>query len=223
LERIVNVTKLCVAVTACIATAGLASAAHAAPVPTAPTPVNLIRDASAEGATVDPNGGKVHVKGWTVKHSDQFTAVGYGAPGFPDKTSPRPKHAGKNFFAGGPDGSSATGTQVDSLSAHRNLISAGHAKFNLSGWIGGFSSQRDHATVSVTWLNAHGNAVGDVTTIGPVSPGARHNVTGMLHRHASGSVPKTAHSALITVHMGRADGQYNDGYADKLSLTIVHK
>jgi hypothetical protein len=218
-----KITTFCAAAAACVATAGLASAAAAAPVRTAPSPVNLIHDASAEGATPTTAGGKVHVKGWTVGHKDQFTAVGYGAPAFPDMHSPGPRHRGKNFFAGGPSGDSAEGTQIESLADYRHLIAAGNAKFALTGWLGGYSSQRDQATLSVTWRNGHGHAVGDVTTIGPVTPGARNNVTGMLYRHTSGGVPTHARSVLVTLHMGRADGTYNDGYADKLSLTIVHK
>lgn len=210
-------------VAASITTVGLAAAAGAAAERAAPAPVNLVRDGGAEGATPDASGGKVHVKGWTVARSDQFTAVLYGTFGFPDDNSPGPNHHGDNFFAGGPDGTSAKGTQVVSLSDYRNLISNGNAEFTMSGWLGGFSSQRDDATLSVTWRNGSGNAVGDVTTIGPVSAGARDNVTGMLHRHKTGSVPKAARSALITLHMGRADGVYNDGYADNLSLTITHK
>lgn len=223
LERIVRITQFCAGAAVCIATVGLASAAAATPGRAAPAPVNLIRDASAEGATPDSSGGKVHVNAWKVSHSDQFTAVLYGTSGFPDDSSPGPKHHGKNFFAGGPDGSSAKGTQVDSLSNRRHLISAGKATFTLAGWLGGFDSQRDDAMLSVTWLDTHGDAVGSVTTIGPVSVHARKDVTGMLHRHTSGSVPRRARSVLVTLHMGRADGTYNDGYADKLSLTVTHK
>ena len=218
-----NITKLGAVLAAGIATAGLASAAGAVPGRIAHAPVNLIRDASAEGATPDSLGSKVHIKGWTVGHSDLFTAVGYGATGFPTDHSPGPIHHGKNFFAGGPDGASAKGTQVDSLRGYRHLISAGNAKFTLAAWIGGYRDQADHATVSVTWLNGHGHAVGDMTVIGPVGPAARHDRTGMLYRHQFGLVPRGAHNALITVRMARAAGKYNDGYADRLSLTIVHE
>lgn len=218
-----RIPRFCVPVAVCVAAVGLASAAGATAGRAAPAPVNLIRDASAEGATPDAFGGKVPVKGWTVSHSDQFTAVAYGTPAFPDHSSPGPNHAGDNFFAGGPDGTSANGTQIAALGDFRNLISAGNAHFDLAGWLGGFSSQRDAATLSVTWRNGAGNPIGAVTKIGPVTAAARNNVTGMLRRHASGPVPTHARSVLITLHMGRADGTYNDGYADKLSLTITHK
>jgi hypothetical protein len=211
------------AIVLCLASVAVAPAAGARSTRAATTPVNLIRNAGAEGATPDSVGGKVHVNAWTVAHADQFTAVAYGVPAFPDQNSPGPLHRGDNFFAGGPDGTSANGTQIVSLSDYRTMISAGNAAFDLSGWLGGYSSQRDAATLSVTWRNGAGDAVGAVTKIGPVSAAARQDVTGMLRRHASGAVPVKARSVLVKLHMGRADGTYNDGYADNLSLTITHK
>jgi hypothetical protein len=218
----VKLTSFCAAALACVATAGLAPAAgatrrHAA------DPVNLIRDASAEGATPDASGDKVPVKAWTVSHHSQLTAVAYGAVSFPGKTSPGPHNRGKNFFAGGPSGDSAKGTQIDSLRGYWHMIAAGNAQFTLAGWLGGYATQHDYATLSVTWLNAHGRPVGDVTKIGPVGPIARHNRSGTLKRRVTAAVPKRAHSALITLRMVRKEGVYIDGYADKLSLTIAHK
>lgn len=218
-----KLVSLCATAAACVATAALAPAAGAAADRTAPAPVNLIRDAGAAGATPTSGGDKVHVKGWTVSDHSQFTAVAYGAPGFPDENSPGPKHRGKNFFAGGPSGDTSKGTQTDSLQPYRQLISAGKAHFVLAGWLGGYDTQRDDATLSVTWLDGNGQAVGDVTKLGPVTEQQRKGVTGLRHRQAAGAVPKSAHSALITLHMVRVDGAYIDGYADNLSLTIAHK
>jgi hypothetical protein len=183
--------------------------------------VNLIQDPGAERAKPDSDGGKVKVPGWKPAKGSQFTAVAYGAAGgFPASSSPGPKHRGKNFFAGGPSGNTSGATQSDSLKADAKLIASGHAKFQLSGWLGGFSSQADHATLTVTWITAKGKALGH-TTIGPVTPTQRHNVTGMLHRSKSGTVPKGAAHAVVTLHMVRVDGEYIDGYADNLSLTIT--
>ena len=43
----------------------------------------------------------------------------------------------------------------------------------------------------------------------------------MLHRSKSGTVPKGAAQAVVTLHMVRESGEYVDGYADNLSLTIT--
>lgn len=213
-----------IAATILTAAVGVGMVQFAAPSDAKTTaPVNIIRDAGAERATPDTSGDKVPVKYWHVSKKSQFTAVGYGAPAFPDATSPGPKHRGKNFFGGGPTGTSSTGTQVDSLSGHIRLIKSGKAKFTLAAWLGGYSSQRDYATLTVVWERASGAAVGKATTIGPVTAHARHDVTGMKYRSASGIVPKGARQVLVKLRMVRKDGSYIDGYADNLSLTIVHK
>lgn len=219
---------LAVAGLAAVAPAAALAASHpAAGRPEASHPaaktkvVNLIQDSGAESAKPDSDGGKVKVPGWKPAKGSQFTAVAYGAAGgFPASSSPGPKHRGKNFFAGGPSGATSGASQSDSLKADAKLITSGKAKFRLAGWLGGFSSQADHATLTVTWTTAKGKALGH-TTIGPVTPTQRHNVTGMLHRFKSGTVPKGAVHAVVTLHMVRVDGSYVDGYADNLSLTIT--
>lgn len=187
----------------------------------AAAPVNLIADPGAELAKPDSDGGTVPVPGWKSNKGSMFTAVVYGASGgFPDKKSPGPKSRGKNFFAGGPSGSTSGASQIDALTKYVKLISSGKAKFTLSAFLGGYSSQGDYATLTVTWLTAKGAVLGH-TAIGPVTPAQRKDVTGMLPRSASGKVPKAARKAEITLHMVREDGEYVDGYADNLGLTIT--
>jgi hypothetical protein len=215
------------AVLVAVAAAGMAALAPAAQAASHPAAraktkvVNLIKDPGAEGAKPDSGGGKVKVPRWTPAKGSQFTAVAYGASGgFPLSSSPGPKHRGKNFFAGGPSGNTSGASQTDSLKAYARLIGKGKAKFTLSGWLGGFSSQTDRATLTVTWTTAKGKALGH-TTIGPVTATQRHDVTGLLRRAKSGTVPKGAAEAVLRLHMVRDDGEYVDGYADNLSLTIT--
>src|SRR5262249_12796166 len=121
-----------------VALAALVAAAAPAIAAPAPHSPNLIRNAGAERTTKkpDPSGGKVGVVGWAVPKAGEFTAVAYGTPAFPDKTSPGPKARGKNFFAGGPDGAVNRATQTDSLAAYKGWIGAGKARFTLAGWLG---------------------------------------------------------------------------------------
>jgi hypothetical protein len=208
-----------------VLTAGLAIAllAPAAPA-SAATAVNIIKDSGAESAKqADPSGTTVvPVPGWTAIKGRGFTAVKYGSPEFIAKTDPGPKSRGHNFFAGGELGSSPAGaTQVDSLKPYLTLIKSGKAKFTLAGWFGGFADQRDYSTLTVTWLNAKGVAVGKPTVIGDVTHGQRKNVTGLLARSAKGAVPATATQARLLIKMVRLDGGYDDGYADNLSLVIT--
>ena len=162
------------------------------------------------------------MKYWTPVKGTGFTVVTYGSPEFIGKTDPGPKGRGHNFFAGGELGPSPAGaTQVDSLKPYAALIAKGKAKFTLSGWFGGFSDQRDYATLTVVWENAKGVAVGKPKAIGDVTPGQRKDVTGLLLRSAKGTVPAGATQALLRLKLVRLDGGYDDGYADNLSLVIT--
>ena len=87
------------------------------------------------------------------------------------------------------------------------------------GWLGGFESQRDHAVVKVTWLNAHAKSLGSAH-IGPVTVKDRRSQTELLERSTAGRVPHHAAQARIVVTMSRSDGSYVDGYADHLSLVL---
>jgi hypothetical protein len=212
--------------TAGVATAGvgiLTPAVAQAAVRAAPAKaVNLIRDPGAERAKPDAAGGKVKVAGWTVAKGIMFTAVAYGAPEFPGRHSPGPKVRGKNFFAGGPSGTTSGATQIDPLAADARLIGSGKAVFRLSAFLGGFSTQSDFATLTVTWETAKGKILGHAT-IGPVTQAQRKGVTGLLRRSKGGAVPASATRAVIRLHMVRKAGEYVDGYADNLSLTIAKK
>jgi hypothetical protein len=147
--------------------------------------------------------------------------VQYGAAGgFPTSTSPGPKSRGKNFFAGGPDGANVVAVQTISLSAFASAIKAGDATFTLSGWLGGYADQGDEAFVELDWKDASGDVVGTSATLGPVTAAQRDDVTGMLKRATSGSVPSTARKAYLQLSLTRVDGSYNDGYADNLSLIV---
>jgi hypothetical protein len=213
------IRSVAVAVGACLSVGLLAAPAVAA----SKSP-NIIRNASAEHTKTKPtdDGSKVKVTGWTVAKRYYFTAVRYGAPSFPAKGDAGPKGRGKNFFAGGTDGRKSIATQADSLADYRSWIKAGNGEFTLSGWLGGFSSQRDRTTLTVTWKSKSGKNLGS-TTIGPVTAAQRQFNTSLLHRSTTGTVPKKATKALVTLTMTRSDGAYNDGYADKLSLVISKK
>lgn len=137
----------------------------------------------------------------------------------PDLELAGAQEARQELLRGRGQRNSSSATQSDSLKAYSNLISSGRAKFKLSAYLGGFATQNDFATVTVTWKNAKGKALGHAK-VGPVTEAQRRGVTGMLFRSKSGAVPKGAASAFITVRMVRKDGAYIDGYADNLSLTI---
>jgi hypothetical protein len=157
------------------------------------------------------------VPGWF--DAGYFTVVEYGSPdGYPTSSDPGPEDRGENFFAGGEANEASEATWTVDLSPLASEIDAG-ATWTLTGWLGGYASQNDRAWVSATFLDASDTTLSD-GTIGPVSASDRGEVTGLLERETSGTVPAGARKAVVTVYTARSDGSGNDGYADNLSLVI---
>ncbi len=196
------------------------------PVATPTTPAappasdNLIKDSGAEHATPDTVAGVVPVTNWTGPAGSDFTAVAYGTSGgYLTATSNGPAARGGNFFAGGPSQAVSRGSQSISLAPFATRIATGSASYALSGWLGGFSTQRDSATLTVSWQNAAGTTLGQ-SSVGPVTETDRGGATELLKRATTGAIPAGAATAVVTLEFDRLDGSYNDGYADNLTLTV---
>jgi hypothetical protein len=180
---------------------------------------NLVLNGDAEAGAGAPSSDKIVVPAdWST--TGQFTAVQYGASGgFPDATSPSPKDRGKNLFEGG-NAASSTAAQTIALDPAAADIAAGRVRYTFSAWIGGYGSQGDSATVTVTFKSASGASLG-AATLGPVSPAQRKGATGLIATTHSDTVPKGAVSALVTIAITRAEGTYNDGSVDDVSLVLT--
>jgi len=182
---------------------------------------NLIRNGAAENGAGSPTGALVGVPNWTVMDG-QFTAVPYGSPGgFPDAaTDIVPDNHGYNFFAGGNvDVSKAN--QIIDVSAISTDVAAGAVHYALSAALGGYLTSEDNATLTISFLDGTSNQIGTPVSIGPVTAADRGNTTGFRTRSAQGSVPPATRTIEVEVTLTRADGAYNDGYADDLSLVLV--
>ncbi|KAH2820637.1 hypothetical protein KXV85_003141, partial [Aspergillus fumigatus] len=123
------------------------------------------------------------------------------------------------MFAGGQNSAQSTLSQIIDLSAAGATIDAGAARFALAGYLGGFSSQDDAASLTAQFVASDGTVLGS-TTIGPVVASDRSNATGLLARTATDLVPVGARKVVLTLTMTRQGGSYNDGYADDLSFTL---
>ena len=180
---------------------------------------NVVRNPGAEAAAgATDSSTTVDVPRW--KTTGQFTAVEYGAPGFPDADDSTVIEGGSNFFAGGPDGTPNKAIQTISLSAStRTTISKGGVRAKLSGYLGGFDSQNDNMVVKAALRNADKDVL-KTLTIGPVLAADRGNETKLLFRKISSSVPKSTHSIRITQIAKRTEGTYNDGYSDNVSFVM---
>lgn len=209
---------------AAVTAAVLGGPAHSAPEASqrAAPSGNLIKNPGAESTTPAPSSDgmdKVKLAHWRVPAKDHTTAVRYGSTGFLTKSSPGPAARHQNFFAGGATGKHAHATQTIHLTDYASWISSGHAHFKLAAWLGGFSSQDDRATVTVTWLSGTGSALGSAH-VGPVTAQDRKAVSELIQRSVTGAVPQGSRTARVSLTMTRAQGTYNDGYADNLSLVL---
>ena len=200
----------------------LAALLTLSPCPLVAAPVfgsNLIANGDAEAGSGSANGGVVVVPSWATTGS--FTVVQYGASGgFPLSTDPGPASRGANFFAGGPTSATSGAVQLIDVSTVAGTIDAGGVTFDLSGFLGGFSSQRDNAVLTTMFLSGSSAQLG-TASLGPVSNVDRGNNTGLLFRDLNGIVPIGTRSINLSLQMTRLDGTYNDGYADNLSLVLA--
>jgi hypothetical protein len=197
----------------------LAGALATAPAAMADWNTNLIVNPGADAAAGGDGTFLANLPGWTV--DGELTAIDYslGCPGgYPCLTDPGPSDPGVNHFAGGNVGASI-GRQSVAVGFAGSAIAGNGAYFALSGYLGGYASQDDYATLAVTFRDAENQVLG-ASTVGPVGPADRGNQTAMLLRQASGWVPMGTVSADIALSMIRTGGASNDGYADSLSFSL---
>jgi len=182
------------------------------------TGTNLVRNWGAEegGPASSDCTGLPSIPGWTT--TGQASVCPYGSSGAPTATSPGPPDRGNNFFSGGTVASSFI-TQVIDLSGSASQIDAGSTPYTLSGWLGGYQSQGDNIFLKATFKNASGTSLG-TAQIGPVTAAERSNVTGLLSRSTSGTVPAGTRNVELRLEFTRTEGTYNDGYADSLSFSL---
>jgi hypothetical protein len=179
---------------------------------------NLIANPSAE-AGKGGGGEKVPVPGWT-QHG-QFTAASYAWPGGDvDGTSAGPKNRGANYFYGGPSNTRSWATQT--VKVAKSGVKTGKVRYTLSGWFGGYETQADQAVLTASFRNAKGKQLA-TAKIGRVSSADRDGVSKLLRRKTKGKVPAKTRQVVVTLVMTRAEGDWNDGIADSLSLVLKVK
>jgi hypothetical protein len=111
-------------------------------------------------------------------------------------------------------------TQTVDVSADAGPIDGGAATFDLSGWLGGYSSQKDRAGVTATFLGTTGASLG-TAQLGPVTARDRDGTSQFLQRTALGAIPPGTRSIKVDVTFTLTSGTITDGYADDLSLSVT--
>lgn len=188
-----------------------------------PLNTNLVVNPGAEASTGASNfTSTAPLPGWTTTLN--FTPVQY-ATGGTDNTLLNPTDSaavqgGVNFFAGGPGGGTATASQTINFADLAAQVNTGNLFANLSGYLGGYLNQNDNTTLSATFRNSGGLALGTLT-LGPVLPAARGNDTTLIQNVGSTPIPIGSVSADIVLTATPFDGSYNDGYADNIGFAIV--
>ena len=200
---------------AILATAALASSASATPLG-----LNLIVNPGAEGSVGAANlvSAIAAPAGWIT--TSNFSAVQYAVGGPPDLNNSDSSAigGGLNYFSGGPTNALSTATQSISFDDLAADVDAGKISFLLSGYLGAWGAQADAMTVKATFLN-EANGILLSSIIGPVTSAARGGVSQLLFATSGlATVPAGARSVSIAMTATRAEGNYNDAYADNLSL-----
>lgn len=204
----------------CTAAALLALAAASAA--QAQFSTNLIVNGGADAGLGGDGGSQYagNLPGWAVGGQMMAVAYSLGCPsGYPCLTDPVPPSPGLNHFAGGNAGTSTARQSLD-LGFAGSAISGAGAFYQLSGYLGGYATQTDHMTLSVTFKGA-GNQVLGASLLGPVTAADRGNQTAMLLREVVGFVPAGTVSADLLLQSNRTGGTSNDGYADELSFSLL--
>ena len=206
--------RIALACTAALTIAAVPAASFAATLGS-----NLIVNGNAEADVGSDNGDQIGpVTGFAS--TGQFTVVQYGAGGgFPQPTDPGPTDRGLNFFAGGPSAAVSTGSQVILVGEASVAIDGGNVNYDLSAWLGGFSTQDDNAVLTLAFLDTDSAQLGS-TSLGPVTEPERGGNTGLLFLDQMGLVPAGTRSIDVTLTLTREEGSYDDGYADNLSLVL---
>lgn len=182
---------------------------------------NLLANPDAEMGTNSADGFTVvYVPGWQA--TGDFTVVSYlAANGFPGPTDPGPTNRGASFFAGGPNNDWSGASQWIDLSSLSSQVDTSGVACVLSGYLGGFHDQYDHTILTAYFRGETSNTLGSVM-IGPVTPADRpFRQTGLHRCQAAENLPIGTRAIEVTLGMTRFEGDYNDGYADNLSLLLI--
>lgn len=184
---------------------------------------NLLPYGDAEGLEGANDTTSIPIPGWTLQ--GPLLVVPWDLPdGWPLRTDPGPPEGGVNLFAGGPDDGLGrnvnTATTRITLPADAELIDAGQASFELSGWFGGFQGQADTAALRATFLDVAGEPVESVL-IGAPTAEKRQNRTALVFDRLTQRVPSGARQVEVVLEMRRqANLGWNDGYADNLRFAL---
>jgi hypothetical protein len=159
------------------------------------------------------------VPGWRVLRG-AASVLCYSAFSAARETPQLPANAaaGKALFAA--PGADTAMEQIVNVSAASAVIDNGDVNFTLSGWLGGWRDRPERATLTAVFLDEAGHGTGSPVVIADAGAEARANTTGLLARHANGSVPRLTRQIIVTVNFMSGANSYHNAYADNISLKL---
>ncbi|MFB2876004.1 hypothetical protein [Floridanema aerugineum] len=198
---------------------------------------NLIANGNAEQGGCDNVGNAIGnaipaIPGWVP--TGNFSVLCYGATGFqfvnpfgqtvqvsglPDATMPGPSDRGTGLFFGGGDRASSSASQLIDLTDLASVIDAGQGFFDLSAWLGGYTTDADSPSLNVSFLSDTNQSLGNVSLTAPTAT-ERNNQTGLFLKSLNGFLPVGTRQARVQLDMNYVRGRVNDAYADNLSLVV---
>ena len=132
--------------------------------------------------------------------------------------TPSPAAAGRALFAA--PGADTEMEQVVDVHAASAAIDGGTVEFRLSGWLGGWRSRPERATLTAVFLDATGHSASAPVVIADVDARARRNSTALVQREEDGRVPRGTRKIVVTVQFLSGMTSFQNAYADNLSLTL---
>jgi hypothetical protein len=142
-------------------------------------------------------------------------------PVYGNDTLKTPANSGKQFFGGGPVADSSM-TQTVDLTGALAKIDQGGVTYNLGASMGGLFLDPSYTEVQVNFLDANGASLG-TGSLETVKMWDRKFRTGFVQRNSTGTIPVGTRSAQVVVTFNDRNpmlGNYNNAYADNVSLTI---
>jgi hypothetical protein len=130
---------------------------------------------------------------------------------------------GKNLFYGGdfPFNASSSDSMTQTIDVSSLSPATGTMPtFTLSGLLGGYYNQTDSAMVTAAFQTATGTVLGS-STIGPVTATDRGNISQLLSRSATGTLPVSTAKVVVTATLTMVGTGNNNGYADNLSFALT--
>ncbi|MER6071700.1 alkaline phosphatase family protein [Streptomyces sp. NPDC001817] len=199
-----------------IALLGALIVAAPAPAGAAGSSGNLIVNGDAEGGGTCTGdwAAATTVPGWTTEAGGLdvmcHSVASFGLPS--DGNTP-----GKAFFGPGNFGDGAM-TQTVDVSSAASAIDGGGVHYDLSGWLGGWTTYSGYVAVSLHFHDAKGGPVGAAAKLPTVSASDRGLATKFLSRSTTGAVPAGTRSIQVEVQFLSTSSE--TGYLDNLSLTL---